>query len=94
VQIPTLDSRVGNPQDNFKEPDSGIGCSESFKVPPCLGVGLFNNPSRLPLILDQPKRDIVCGTQMRQENFWNCSSPMHSKDDGLYRHALRAGARP
>jgi hypothetical protein len=88
AQIP-LDLRVRNPQDNFKEPDSGIGCIEFFKVPPCLGVGLFNNRSRLPLILDQPKRDIICSIQMRQENFWDCSSPMHSEGDGLYRHALR-----
>ena len=89
AQVATLDSRVRNPQDNFKEPDPGIGCTEFLKVPLCLSVGLFNNRSRVPLILDQPKRHIICSIQLRQENFWDCS-PMHSKDDGLYRNALRA----
>jgi len=77
--ILSLDSRVRNPRDNFKEPDSGIGRTEFFKLPPCLGIGLFNNRSRVPLILDQPKRNIICSIQMRLENFWDCSSPMHSK---------------
>jgi hypothetical protein len=88
AQIPTLNSRVRNPQDNLKEPDSGVGCTEFLKVSPCLGVGLFNDRPRLPLILDQPQGDIICSIQMRQENFW--FSPMHSKGDGLYRRALRA----
>jgi hypothetical protein len=87
--ILSVDSRVRNPQDNFKKPDSGIGCTEFSKLPPCLGVGLFNNRSRVPLILDQPKRNIICSIQMRQENFWDCSSPVHSKGDGLHRPALR-----
>ncbi|MBV9873534.1 MAG: hypothetical protein JO025_02295 [Verrucomicrobia bacterium] len=53
-RIPTRDSRLRNPQDNSNEPDSGIDGTDFLKVPPCLGVGLYNHRSGIPLILDLP----------------------------------------